>query len=321
MSIDNKMRDRGFGWVSSMFSGYEHLVAGVTGGVIATLLLHPLDLLKIRFAVSDGSAPTIRPSYGGIRKAVTTIVGLDGARGLYAGITPNIVGAGSAWGFYFFFYNKGKSFLQQGDKNKHLSALNHLGNASIAGVLTLCMTNPIWVVKTRLCLQSTNTAVDAVTKYKGLTDALIKIARTEGFRGLYSGFVPGLFGVSHGAIQFVAYEEMKKYYLDYYNLPLSAKLGNKEYLMFAATSKLVAAFSTYPYQVVRARLQDRALKYNGALDCITRTYRGEGPAGFYKGLVPNLLRVVPATMITFVVYENVSRFLQKNQSEEASSSG
>lgn len=29
---------------------YEHLVAGVTGGVTSTVLLHPLDLLKIRFA-------------------------------------------------------------------------------------------------------------------------------------------------------------------------------------------------------------------------------------------------------------------------------
>lgn len=29
---------------------YEHLVAGVSGGVTSTLLLHPLDLIKIRFA-------------------------------------------------------------------------------------------------------------------------------------------------------------------------------------------------------------------------------------------------------------------------------
>lgn len=32
---------------------YEHLVAGVTGGVTSTVLLHPLDLLKIRFAGKD----------------------------------------------------------------------------------------------------------------------------------------------------------------------------------------------------------------------------------------------------------------------------
>lgn len=29
---------------------YEHLVAGVSGGVTSTLILHPLDLIKIRFA-------------------------------------------------------------------------------------------------------------------------------------------------------------------------------------------------------------------------------------------------------------------------------
>lgn len=29
---------------------YEHMVAGVSGGVTSTLILHPLDLIKIRFA-------------------------------------------------------------------------------------------------------------------------------------------------------------------------------------------------------------------------------------------------------------------------------
>ncbi len=37
--------------------------------------------------------------------------------------------------------------------------------------------------------------------------------------------------------------------------------------------------------------------------------RNEGLLGFYKGVVPNLIRVTPACCITFVVYENVSRFL------------
>lgn len=29
---------------------YEHMIAGISGGVTSTLLLHPLDLIKIRFA-------------------------------------------------------------------------------------------------------------------------------------------------------------------------------------------------------------------------------------------------------------------------------
>ena len=37
--------------------------------------------------------------------------------------------------------------------------------------------------------------------------------------------------------------------------------------------------------------------------------RFEGPRGFYKGLLPQLLRVTPATAITFVVYEKVFHHL------------
>lgn len=37
-----------FSWMAHV--KYEHLMAGVSGGVTSTLLLHPLDLIKIRFA-------------------------------------------------------------------------------------------------------------------------------------------------------------------------------------------------------------------------------------------------------------------------------
>lgn len=40
----------------------------------------------------------------------------------------------------------------------------------------------------------------------------------------FQGFVPGMFGVSHGAIQFMTYEEMKNYYNQYYQRPIDWKL-------------------------------------------------------------------------------------------------
>jgi len=301
---------------------YEHLVAGVGGGVVATSILHPLDLLKIRFAVNDGQwqlSPSTRPTY---RSTVVNILRSEGVRGLYQGVTPNILGAGSAWGFYFFFYNAAKSKMQDGNAQKQLSALSHLLAASSSGVLTLTMTNPIWVVKTRLCLQSGDQNKSAAKSdarvYRGFLDALVKIARHEGLRGLYSGFVPGLFGVSHGAVQFMAYEELKNSYHNYHKQEITTKLGTIEYLSFAALSKLFAAMTTYPYQVVRARLQDTQSKYISSRDCISKIYNLEGWMGFYKGLTPNLIRVVPATMITFVVYENLSYYLlsRRDKSEK-----
>lgn len=315
MTPEHRTATKPFGFLSGV--RYEHLVAGVGGGVMATSILHPLDLLKIRFAVNDGQwqlNPSTRPTY---RSTVVTILRSEGVRGLYQGVTPNIVGAGSAWGFYFFFYNAAKTKMQDGNAQKQLSALSHLVAASASGVLTLTMTNPIWVVKTRLCLQSGDQNKSAVKSdasvYRGFSDALVKIARHEGLRGLYSGFVPGLFGVSHGAVQFMAYEELKNYYHNYHKQEITTKLGTIEYLSFAALSKLFAALTTYPYQVVRARLQDTQSKYTSSRDCISKIYKLEGWMGFYKGLTPNLVRVVPATMITFVVYENLSYYLLRRR--------
>lgn len=46
-----------------------------------------------------------------------------------------------------------------------------------------------------------------------------------------------------------------------------------EYITMAALSKIFAVATTYPYQVVRARLQDQHNKYNGVLDVVRRTWR------------------------------------------------
>ncbi|TRY72311.1 hypothetical protein TCAL_05380 [Tigriopus californicus] len=293
---------------------YEHLVAGVSGGVVSTLILHPLDLLKIRFAVDDGkSIEKHRPQYSSLRHAFRSIFQQEGVRGLYKGVTPNVAGAGTAWGFYFLFYNSIKTELQEGNSKTQLSPGLHMMAAAQAGALTLAMTNPIWVVKTRLCLQyggdELAQAKDPSKTYKGMVDALYKIGKYEGIRGLYKGFVPGLWGVSHGAIQFMAYEEMKSSYNIFNQHPIDHKLGTLEYLFFAALSKLFAAVTTYPYQVVRARLQDQHSEYKGAVDCVQKILRIEGGWGLYKGLRPNLLRVVPATAITFTVYEKTSQYM------------
>ncbi|CAG9837349.1 unnamed protein product [Diabrotica balteata] len=282
---------------------YEHLVAGLSGGITSTLVLHPLDVIKIRFAVNDGRLQST-PKYKGIANAFLTIFRQEGIRGLYQGVTPNVWGAGASWGLYFFFYDSMKNWLKEGNIDTKLSASTHLLVASQSGFMTLLLTNPVWVVKTRLCLQYAGHK-----KYDGMIDALIKIYQKEGFRGYYKGLVPGIFGVSHGAVQFMVYEELKKEYCSYSSLPLSTKLGTIEYLTFAATSKLIAAATTYPYQVIRARLQNQHYSYAGALDCIKQTWLYEGWKGFYKGLGTNLLRVIPATMITFVTYENVSYML------------
>lgn len=294
------------GHIRNVFSHVkvENLVAGLSGGVVSTLVLHPLDLVKIRFAVSDGL--DLRPKYSGMLHCMRSVWHQEGIRGLYQGVTPNIWGAGASWGLYFFFYNAIKAYTKDG-RQTELTATEHLLSAAQAGMLTLTLTNPIWVTKTQLVLQYS--ADPSKKQYTGMVDALVKIYRYEGIPGLYRGFVPGLFGTSHGALQFMAYEELKRDYNKYRKMPSEAKLNTLEYIAMAALSKIFAVATTYPYQVVRARLQDQHNQYQGVVDVLRRTWRNEGAVGFYKGIVPNLIRVTPACCITFLVYENVSRFL------------
>lgn len=82
--------------------------------------------------------------------------------------------------------------------------------------------------------------------------------------------------------------------------------STSEYIFFAAISKLLAAASTYPYQVVRARLQDHHHNYRGSVDCIQSIWRSERLRGFYKGLTPYLLHVTPNICLIIVIYETFS---------------
>lgn len=296
---------------------YEYLVAGLSGGVLSTLVLHPFDLIKVRFQVNDGTLIRNRQVYTGVVNAFQTIVKSDGLRGLYQGVSPNVAGAGSSWGLYFFVFNFFKSSFKDLQDVENLSAPVHLISGGFAGACTLAVTNPIWVVKTRMCLQPGLSVAEGGVHYTGVLNGLKQLYKHEGIKGYYRGFVPGLLGVSHGALQFMAYEELKKLHSKYTGKPTSTKLGTLQYITMAALSKVFAVVSTYPYQVVRSRLQDIQLqsKYNGVVDVCRKIYRIEGFVGFYKGMVPSLLRVTPACCITFLVFENISHFLIKNKNK------
>ena len=118
--------------------------------------------------------------------------------------------------------------------------------------------------------------------------------------------VPALFGVTHGAVHFMFYEKMKLWRLQQ-SMPQGRRkpseeetdevlleglekdqaetLTNWDYISLSALSKITAGALTYPYQVIRARLQtyDAGQEYKSARDVIAKIWRTEGGRGFYKG--------------------------------------
>jgi solute carrier family 25 folate transporter 32 len=290
---------------------YNQFLAGLSGGVVSSLILHPFDLVKIRFQVTEtkvsiqNTSLPYRPHYNSLFDAFRSIYREKGLiRGLYQGVTPNVLGNGMSWGLYLFFYNTIDVLNNKEYKRKDLTLKDRIIYSTIAGITTITITNPIWVVKTRMCLQYSKSQINM---YKNMFDCIRKIYQLEGIKAFYKGLVPGIFGTIHGTIQFVSYEQMKDFYAKKFH---TTQFSTAMILTFSALSKLIAASTTYPYQVVRTRLQDQHQKYDGVIDVIKKTYTREGIGGFYKGLVPALYRVVPACCITFVVYEFVLRELK-----------
>jgi solute carrier family 25 folate transporter 32 len=50
-------------------------------------------------------------------------------------------------------------------------------------------------------------------------------------------------------------------------------------------------------------------RYGGLVDTTLRIWKREGVPGFFKGVIPNSIRVAPGAAITFVIYEAVMDWL------------
>ncbi|SLM35754.1 mitochondrial folate carrier protein [Lasallia pustulata] len=227
----------------------------------------------------------------------------------YRGLTPNLIGNSVSWALYFWWYSNIKDALNAyHGPERGLSYYDYFIASGAAGALTAICTNPIWVIKTRMLSTSSKHA----GAYTSVLDGTRHIYRSEGFSGFYRGLVPSLFGVSHGAFQFTAYEQLKNHRASG-PVEVQKDLTNVDYLWLSGLSKIFAGTITYPYQVVRARLQtyDADKTYRSARDVVLQVRRQEGWGGFYKGLGPNLLRVVPSTCVTFLVYENARYYLPR----------
>jgi solute carrier family 25 folate transporter 32 len=105
----------------------------------------------------------------------------------------------------------------------------HLTAAMVAGATGSCITNPLWVVKTRFMVSAFHTVFAAAVflrtgfnqlsypktqppeevRYRNTLDAFLRIYRGEGIYAFYRGLIPSLVGVSHVAVQFPLYEELK----------------------------------------------------------------------------------------------------------------
>lgn len=144
----------------------------------------------------------------------------------------------------------------------------------------------------------------------------------QGPRSFYRGLPLGLIGMfPYSSIDLTTYEYLKQFVSqrNAQRLRISpdddeAQPGNFTTATIGAFSGAIGASAVYPLNLLRTRLQSQGTAihpptYNGMWDVTVKTFQGEGVGGFFKGITPNLLKVVPAVSITYVVYDNSKALL------------
>jgi solute carrier family 25 folate transporter 32 len=245
-------------------------LCGATSGVASGLVTCPLDVIKTKLqaqgafrADPQSIGASGRDVYRGMIGTGRTIIRQDGLRGLYRGLAPMTLGYVPTWAIYMTVYDSSKAYLNQNGWQDH-KYTSYIMSSVFAGACSTTITNPIWVIKTRLMSQisiSSSHSARTPWHYKGTADAIQKMYRSEGVKAFYSGLAPALLGLTHVAIQFPLYEYFKQRFtgLEMGQSSNEESVWTVESVASVLTATLIskgcATTATYPHEVLRTRLQ------------------------------------------------------------------
>ena len=223
-------------------------ICGSLGSIVSMTILHPLEIARTRLQVD----PKLEP-----RSSIPLVLKIyrkDGISALYQGWSSLIVSLSITNFVYFFAFHGTRSIFltDTTTTSSSSSSTNDLICAAAAGIITVLVTNPFWVVNTRLKLTQKKYKHDDYQST--IIKCMINIIRNEGIKTLWSGTSSSLFLVTNPTIQFSMYEALKRSTILLTLIDNNMGSGSgRQYLVCGALSKLVATLITYPLQVIQTQ--------------------------------------------------------------------
>ncbi|XP_035516687.1 calcium-binding mitochondrial carrier protein SCaMC-1 isoform X2 [Morone saxatilis] len=277
-------------------SGYvwRQLMAGAIAGSVSRTGTAPLDRLKV-FRQVHGSTDFT----GNVRSTFQYMVKEGGLRSLWRGNGINVLKIAPETAIKFTAYEQIKNVMRGGNESRNLRVTERFLAGCLAGAIAQTAIYPMEVLKTRLTLRKTG-------QYSGIADCAKQIIQREGVTAFYKGYLPNMLSiVPYAGIDLAVYETLKFAWLNR-NRGL-ADPGVMVLVGCGAVSSTCGQLASYPLALIRTRMQAQAsVKGSPKLSMSTLLYNimtQEGVAGLYRGISPNLLKVIPAVSVSYVVYE------------------
>lgn len=163
-------------------------LAGVGTGALQSLMLSPVELVKIRLQLQMTGSQHRRAVRGGPMSMAGSILRREGIRGIYRGLSITVLRDAPAHGVYFWTYEYTREKLHPGCRRTGEETLGTMLFAGgLAGVASWVCCYPPDVIKSRLQGQSQSHKDFPPPKYSGIADCFRKSIQEEGYGVLWRG--------------------------------------------------------------------------------------------------------------------------------------
>jgi len=188
---------------------YKKIIAGAIVGAIGSAIASPCDLVKIRIQAEGRLKPGEVTQYPSTFGTFKEIVAKEGIIGLYRGVGPTVLRASILTAAQIPSYDHTKNTIIH--KNLMQEGLPlHMLSSFIAGFVTVVVTSPVDVIKTRIMHENT-VHCNKLQYSSSSTQCFKQIFLTEGLLGFYKGFIPNWFRITpHTIITFMIFEQLRK---------------------------------------------------------------------------------------------------------------
>ncbi len=258
---------------SSLLVKFRPVVSSSCGAIITSLLMTPLDVVKIRlqsqermmhkgdcFVYRNGLMDHICTcfngpeswynrkipggKYTGTLDALIKIVRVEGIQSLWSGLPPTLLMALPQVVLYFTAYDEVKRIFGYHELNNPNPFIPVL-SGGIARTITVTAVSPIELIRTKIQSERLN--------YSQLVTAVRTAVKQNGFISLYSGWAPTILrDVPFSMIYWFNYEKFKTFML---KIIKKEKLTSWQTFLCGAMAGSIAAAITCPFDVVKTHRQ------------------------------------------------------------------
>ncbi|KAI1724347.1 mitochondrial carrier protein [Ditylenchus destructor] len=285
---------------------------GALAAVLAKTAIAPIERVKLILQLqSSQTTIPVSQRYKGMVDCFLRVPREQGFISLWRGNVSNCLRASSQESLGMAFKEFFKIWCLDGvDEQKQYGRFfaGNLMAGGLAGSATFCFVYPLDFSRTRLAVDMGKDT--SSREFKGLVDCFVKIAKHDGFFGLYRGFLP--------SVQYIfIYRSLYYGIFDSLRILFSKNRKHDDITFVVAfgigqVSTLIAAMVSYPLDTVRRRLMMQAGKdikeFQGTVACTKMIYTTEGLLAFYSGFFVNAIRGIGAALI-LALYNDLSKYM------------